>query len=103
MNAYFLGQSASTLAALLVLAAVGGWSLWLFRSKDRPYLFLATPLAGLGILALSLIALYHGCRLTLPWAFGVALAVHVPATLVLVWRGGLPRRRSRDWALGVAF
>lgn len=101
VNGYFLTQCASTLAALLVLAAVGGWSVWVFRSKDRPYLWLAAPLAGLGVLSLSLTALFHGCRLSLPWAFAVALAVNVPITLTAVWRGGMPRRRPRDWVLGL--
>jgi hypothetical protein len=101
MNGYFLLQCASTLAALLLLAAVGGWSLWVFRSKERPYLWLATPLAGLGVLALSLTVLFRGCRLNLPWAFALSLAVNVPITLMAVWRGGLPRRRPRDWALAV--
>src|SRR5262245_2241830 len=100
MNGYFLALCASTLAALLVLAAVGGWSLWVFRSKERPYLWLATPLAGLGVLSLSLVVLYYVCHFTLPWAFAVALAVHVPATVVVLWRGGVPRRGPRDWVLG---
>jgi hypothetical protein len=102
MTGYFLVQCGSTLAALVVLAAVGGWALFPFRSRERPYLWLVAPLAGIGILSLCLTGLFHGCRLKLPAAFGIALALNGGATLLAAWRAGLPCRRARDWAVGVA-
>src|SRR5262245_39385395 len=81
---YFLQQLGSTLAALLVLGAVGGWFLWPFRSKDRPYIWLAAPLAGIGALSLSLTTLFHACHLTLSWAFGISVIVHSGITVFLV-------------------
>ena len=52
--------------------------------------------------SLSLTVLYHGCHLTLPWAFGATLAASMPATLAVLGWGGLPRRRRRDWVVGLA-
>src|SRR5262245_47024127 len=46
MVAYGVGLWAQTLLALVLLAFAGGWALWPFRRADRPYLWLAAPLAG---------------------------------------------------------
>jgi hypothetical protein len=98
----FLLLCGSTLLGLVVLAAVGAWALWPFRGWQRPYLWVAAPLAGIGTLALSLTVLYEVCRLTLPAAFGVALLVNGAATVVACLRGGLPRGRRRDLLIGLA-
>ena len=60
-----------TLLAMAALGLAGGWVLWSFRGPQRPYLWLAAPLAGIAALAGALVALYFGCRLP----FGPALAV----------------------------
>jgi hypothetical protein len=104
MLAYFLVLWGSTLAALLLLAASGAWTLWAFRDRDRPYLWLASPLAGIATLSLSLSLLYAVCRLTVPVSFLIALLLNGAVTLAVCRRGAgepLPRRR-RDGILGLA-
>jgi hypothetical protein len=104
MLTYFLVQWGSTLGALLLLAMSGAWTLWAFRERERPFLWLATPLAGIATLSLSLSFLYVLCRLTVPVAFVVSLLVNGSASLAIVWRRGreiLPRRR-RDLVFGLA-
>lgn len=104
MLAYFLVLLGSTLAALLLLAVAGAWSLWAFRDRDRPYLVLAAPLAGVATLSLSLSLLYEVCRLSVPVSFLIALLVNGAATLAVCGRGAremLPRR-WRDAFVGLA-
>ena len=64
-----------TLLALAALGLAGGWVLWPFRDSNRPYLWLAAPLAGLPALGLALLGLYYGLGLGL-----------VPS-LILGWHG----------------
>jgi hypothetical protein len=102
--AYFVTLLGSTLAALFLLALAGAWSLWAFRDRNRPYLLLAAPLAGIATLSLSLSVLYVVCRLSVPISFLVALLVNGAATLAVCRRGAgdlLPRRR-RDAFLSLA-
>ena len=103
MLAYFFVLLGSTLAALLLLALAGAWSLWAFRDRNRPFLLLASPLAGIATLSLTLSVLYVICRLTVPVSFLIALLVNGAATLAVCGRGVremLPRRR-RDAILGL--
>src|SRR5712692_4907814 len=102
MKPYFLAQCASTLAALLVLAVAGAWALVAFRSRERPYLWLAAPLAGIGTLSLSLTLLFDVCRLQLPAAFAVAMLPTGTATAVALCRGRPWPFQRREWALGLA-
>ncbi|MBI1915730.1 MAG: hypothetical protein HYS12_13505 [Planctomycetes bacterium] len=102
MREYFLAQCGSTLLALLALAAAGGWALVAFRNRERPYLWLAAPLAGIGTLSLSLTLLYDICRLRLPASFAVAMLLNVAATAAALWRGRPWQFRRREWALGLA-
>jgi hypothetical protein len=93
MNGYgglLVGQM---LGALAVLALAGGWALWPFRRADRPYLWLAAPLAGLLILACGLVLGYVACRLTVSVSLALALGLLCPPT---VWR---LLRRERPLAL----
>jgi hypothetical protein len=75
MISYGLNLWVQTLLALVALGLAGGWLLWLFRSADRPFLWLAAPLAGLPTLGLALIILYYG------------VGLHLVPSLVLGWSG----------------
>lgn len=87
MNTYgwmLLGQ---TLLALLVLGLCGGWSLWLFRRAERPYLWLAAPLAGLLTLGGSLEVLYFFVGLPFRWCLWIGMALNAIATVACLVRG----------------
>ncbi len=104
MALYGLGLWGQALLALLALGLIGGWALWPFRRGDRPYLWLAAPLAGLAVLALALCLLHFGCRLPLTLCFVVAgplLAAPTAALLVRSWRAGA-RVQGWPWAAGAA-
>ena len=104
MLTYLLVQWASTLAALLLLAASGVWALWAFHERERPFLWLATPLAGIATLSLSLSFLYVLCRLTVPVGFVVAVLLNGTLSLAIVWcrRKEALSRRRRDVVVGLA-
>src|SRR5262249_20699083 len=78
-----LGQTA---LALLYLGLCGGWLLWLFRRHERPYWWLAAPLAGLASLApvLAVGKLYF--FLTVPQCGLLGTAIFVPLTVVALFR-----------------
>jgi hypothetical protein len=76
-----------TLLAMVALGVAGGWVLWEFRSPQRPYLWLAAPLAGVAALAGALVALYFGCRLPFGQALLVSWLGLASATLVCLLRG----------------
>jgi|GEM_PF-3286934 len=103
MNTYgwmLLGQ---TLLALLVLGLCGGWALWPFRREDRPYLWLAAPLAGLVTLGGSLAVLYFFLGLPFRWCLWVGITPNAIATVVSLLRGrpALPSWSQRAVAAGV--
>jgi hypothetical protein len=82
------------------LGLLGGWALAPFRRADRPFLWLAAPLAGLAVLALALCPLYFACRLPLPWCLAVAGPPLAAATIILLarrWRAG-GRVEGWPWA-----
>jgi hypothetical protein len=101
MAAYFWLLLAQSLVALVVLAVAGGWALTPFASERRPYLWLAAPLCGIGVLSLSLYVLYHAARLTVPWAFVAALAVNGALTFGLWWRAEWRRPAWRHLGFGL--
>ncbi len=104
MVLYGLGLWGQALLALVVLGLIGGWALWPFRRGDRPYLWLAAPLAGLAVLALALCLLHFGCRLPLTWclaAVGPPLAAPTAVLLIRSWRAG-GRVRGWPWAVCAA-
>ncbi len=78
-----------TLLALAALGLAGGWALWPFRRSDRPFLWLAAPLAGLAALAFGLTFAHDLCRLTVPAAFAVSFGVCAVLTAACLMR--LPR------------
>ncbi|MCI0702113.1 MAG: hypothetical protein L0241_13600 [Planctomycetia bacterium] len=89
MNTYgwmLLGQA---LLALLALGLCGGWVLRPFRRADRPYLWLAAPLAGLFALGGVLVVLYFGARLPFRWCLWMSFCVNALATIVCLVRGQL--------------
>jgi hypothetical protein len=91
-----------TLAALALLAVIGGWTLWPFRTSTRPYLWLAAPLTGIAILSLTLTILYHTFGLALPLCLAICVPVSVAPTLVCLvrrWRQGGP---VPGWKTGLA-
>ncbi len=101
MLLYGLGLWGQALLALAALGLVGGWALWPFRRDDRPYLWLAAPLAGLAVLALALCLLHFGCRLPLTLCFALAgplLAAPTVALLLRSWRAGA-RVKAWPWAV----
>jgi hypothetical protein len=96
-----------TLAALLALGVCGGWVLQPFRRPDRPYLWLAAPLAGVPILALALTLLFHVFRLSVPLALSLALLLTAtPSGIYFVrWlrrSPGLPGWKAAVLTLGAA-
>jgi len=89
MNTYgwmLLGQ---TLLALIALGVCGGWVLWPFRRDERPYLWLAAPLAGLLSLGGVLAALYMVAGWPFARCLWVGFALNALATTVCVCRGKL--------------
>jgi hypothetical protein len=104
MNTYgwlLLGQ---TLLAVLVLGLAGGWALWPFRRADRPFLWLAAPLAGVLALGGTLAVLYFVVGLPFGWCLWSGLALNALATLVVLGRGraALPAPGNRAVAVVVA-
>ncbi|QJW95074.1 hypothetical protein [Frigoriglobus tundricola] len=104
MNTYgwlLLGQ---TLLALLALGLCGGWALRAFRRDDRPFLWLAAPLAGVFTLGGALAVLYFFGGLPLRWCLWSGLALNAGATVIaLVYgRAALPTLGDRTAATVVA-
>jgi hypothetical protein len=104
MNTYgwlLLGQ---TLLALLALGAAGGWALWPFRRADRPFLWLAAPLAGLLVLGGTVTALYFLVGLPFGSCLWLGLALNALATVAVLVRGrpALPSLGTRTIAVVVA-
>lgn len=101
MNTYGLMLLGQMLLALLALGVCGGWVLWPFRRDERPYLWLAAPLAGLLSLGGVLAALY----VVAGWPFGrclwVGFAVNALATTLCVCRGKLTLPPRRQLAAGI--
>jgi hypothetical protein len=102
MVLYGLGLWGQTLLAVAALGLVGGWALWPFRRDDRPFLWLAAPLAGLAVLALALCPLYFACRLPLPWCLAVAGPSLAAATCFLLLRRGRAGVKGWPWAAAAA-
>jgi hypothetical protein len=90
VNDYGLLLAGQTLLALLVLGLAGGWVLWPFRD-GRPYLWLASPLAGLAVVGIALTILNYCFAVPVGWS----LAVTVPA-LGLITLGLLARAGRRS-------
>src|SRR5437016_4303332 len=86
MLANFASSWGQTVAALLVLALAGGWALWPFRRDDRPFFYLAAPLAGLILLGFALSVLYCVAKLSVQAALPVAMGVLAVPTIYLLWR-----------------
>ncbi|HZY91047.1 MAG TPA: hypothetical protein VFE78_39860, partial [Gemmataceae bacterium] len=91
-----------TLLALAALGLAGGWALWPFRGPDRPYLWLAAPLAGLAALGGALLALYYGLRLPFAAALPLGWLGLSGVTLTCLLRGGLPRPGVRQGLVALA-
>jgi hypothetical protein len=102
MVLYGLGLWGQTLLALAALGLTGGWALWPFRRADRPYLWLAAPLAGLAVLSLALCLLHFGCRLPLPRCLAVAGPLLAAPTLALLARRARAGGRVEGWRWAVA-
>src|SRR5262249_35580120 len=81
-----------TLLALVALGLAGGWALWPFRRDDRPYLWLAAPLAGVAVLSVTLSIFHFLLRLTIPAALALAAPVLAGPTVFLFvrWRLSAP-------------
>lgn len=104
MNTYgwlLLGQ---TLLALAALGLAGGWAVWPFRRPDRPFLFLAAPLAGLLTLGGTLALLYFFAGLPFGWCLWAGLALNALGTAAALVRGGVqwPTRAGCTVALTAA-
>jgi hypothetical protein len=82
MIGYGLLLGGETLLALVALGLAGGWALVPFRREDRPYLWLAAPLAGVSTLSVSLTFLFFGCGLSLPTCVEVAWPLLAAATFL---------------------
>jgi hypothetical protein len=91
-----------TLLALAALGLAGGWTLWPFRGPQRPYLWLAAPLAGLPALGGALLALYYGLRLPFAAALPVGWLGLSAATLACLLRGGAWWPGARHGLVGLA-
>lgn len=94
MNTYgwlLLGQ---TVLALLALGMGGGWALCAFRRSERPYLWLAAPLAGVLTLGGALALLYFFTGLSLRQSLWIGWGLNVLGTVVTVARTRtVPRAR----------
>jgi hypothetical protein len=88
-----------TVAALVVLALVGGWMLWPFRTTGRRYLYLAAPSAGIALLALALTILYITCHLSVPVSLAICLPLLLAPTVVCLVRWWMQGNRPRRWVL----
>ncbi|HZY84023.1 MAG TPA: hypothetical protein VFE78_04285 [Gemmataceae bacterium] len=88
------GQS---LLALAALGLAGGWALWPFRRPDRPYLWLAAPLAGVPVVGVGLTLAYHACGLPVPLALLLTLALSAAATLVGLVRWARRSANAPGW------
>lgn len=86
MNTYgwlLLGQ---TLLALLALGLCGGWAVWPFRRAERPFLWLAAPLAGVLALGGALAVLYFFAGLPFRWCLWAGLVLNAGATVACLVR-----------------
>jgi hypothetical protein len=83
MNSYGWSLCGQTILALGVLGLLGGWVLWPFRRADRPFLWLAAPLAGMNVLTVSLFLLFHWCRLTIPASLTLSVLLGLPVLYFL--------------------
>jgi len=92
MNTYGWFLLAQTLLALVGLGLAGGWALIPFRRQERPYLWLAAPLAGLFTFGASLAICYFVMRMPLQWSIGIGLFINIAATTFNL-------RRLTDWQL----
>jgi hypothetical protein len=91
-----------TLLALAALGLAGGWVLWPYRAANRPYLWLAAPLAGLGALGGALLALYYGAGLRLVPALVLGWSGLCAATLTCLVRGAVTRPAGPERRAGAA-
>jgi hypothetical protein len=97
MALYGLGLWGQTLLAVAALGLVGGWALWPFRRADRPFLWLAAPLAGVATLSAALCLLYFVVGLTLPSSLAVSGLLALPTLALLARRA---RVAGWPWAAG---
>jgi hypothetical protein len=100
MVLYGLGLWGQTLLAVAALGLLGGWALWPFRRDDRPFLWLAAPLAGVATLAAALWLLYFVGRLTLPWSLAVSALLALPTLVLLARRVRAGLAAGWPWAVG---
>jgi hypothetical protein len=92
-----------TLLALMALGLAGGWALRPFERDDRPYLWLAAPLAGLFTLGGSMVVLYYGFRvLTFGTCLGWGSGLNAAATIIGLVRRPPGRPPWRRWVAGAA-
>jgi hypothetical protein len=91
-----------TVAALAVLALVGGWALWPFRNTKRRYLYLAAPTAGIAVLSLALTILYVTCHLSVPISLAISLPLLSAPTVVCLVRWWMQGGKLERWALPLA-
>ena len=87
MNGYGFYLFTQTLLALIALGLAGNWVIRPFRREDRPYLWLASPLAGLFTLGGALVVLYYGAGLSFSWCLPLAWGVNVATTAACLSRG----------------
>jgi hypothetical protein len=90
VTSYAFSLWGQTVLALAGLALAGGWALYPFRGEDRPYLWLASPLAGLAALALPFTVLVFLFKASLPLALLLCFAGQAALTITIIIRPGLP-------------
>jgi hypothetical protein len=90
-----------TVLALLALGLVGGWVLCVFRRPDRPYLWLAAPLAGIATLGGTMMGLYFGCGMRLAPALLLGSALWSAATLFCLRRAQIALPDPRSLRIGL--
>lgn len=83
-----------TAAMLLASGAAGGSIIWVFRNPQRPFLWLAAPLAGLSFLGGTVQILYYAFSTRLSTAVMVSWSGLVALTAVCLVRSGL------KWSIG---